>query len=68
MPYLAVSAAELHYKCVHTINCTARNTSLPGLINALDNADGNKFVCSNNSRPGESSFAYTNVLRLKVKR
>jgi len=55
----AVSAAELHYTCVHTINCTEiSNTGLFSnyLPNALDLADANKYMCTKDNHPGETNF------------
>ena len=59
MWYLAVSAADMYHLCVSTINCTGKNVSsasLTSLSTALDGADGGKYMCSKDVRPGENNF------------
>jgi len=59
VPYLSVSGAELYRLCLSTINCTGKNVSsasLTSLSIALDGADGNKFLCSEDARPRENTF------------
>jgi len=49
---VSVSSAADHYQCVNAINCTGKIVP-ESLLQALDTADGNKYLCTEAHRPGE---------------
>jgi len=51
----SVSASEVYYWCINTMNCTGKNMS-KDLLLALGEADANMYLCSKELRPSENKF------------